>query len=185
MVDAIESRTFDQIRVGDSASITRTLTHVDFQRFAIEFGDMTPVRLELWGCALIAAVLATKLPGAGSTCLAQSFRFRHPIRLGDSITAYVTVAAKDSPSRRVTLDCRCTNHSGEVVVEGSAEVTAAAQSTPPTCKPSAPRVGNTEVRHSRVLELAHGLEPLRTAVVHPVDRNSLLGAVDAAQAGLI
>jgi phosphate acetyltransferase len=185
-MDTTESRTFDDIKVGDSASITRTLTHVDFKRFAIAFGDIPLVRLELWGCALIATVLAEKLPGAGSTCLAQSLRFRCPIRLGDSITACVTVVAKDVPTQRLTLDCRCTNHSGEVVVEGSLEVTAAsAQSAPPSCIISAPRVSNTELRHRHVFELARGLEPLRTAVVHPVDRNSLLGAVDAARAGLI
>jgi phosphate acetyl/butyryl transferase len=185
-MDRLESRTFDDISVGDSASITRTLTHVDVQRFAIAFGGIDSVRLELWGCALIATVLAEKLPGAGSTCLAQNLRFRHPIRIGDSITACVTVAAKDAPTQRVTLDCRCTNHSGEVVVEGRVEVTAASvQSTPSSGTISPPRPANTEVRHRHVFELARGLEPLRTAVVHPVDRNSLLGAVDAARAGLI
>ena len=131
-MDTIESRTFDDIRVGDRASITRTLTQVDFQRFAIAFGDVPLVRLELWGCALIASVLATKLPGAGWACLAQNFRFRQPIRLGDSLTACVTVASKDPSSRRVTLDCRCTNQSGEVIVEGSAEVTAATVGMPHT-----------------------------------------------------
>ncbi len=40
-------------------------------------------------------------------------------------------------------------------------------------------------RYRRLIELTKGLEPLRTAVVHPVDRNSLGGAIDAARAGLI
>ena len=185
-MDSIESRTFDEIKLGDSASITRTLTQGELQRLVVAFGDMAPTQLEVWGCALISTVLAANLPGAGSICLAHNLRFRHPIRLGDSLTARVTVIAKDGLARRLTVDCRCTNQAGEVVVEGSAEVTAASVSgAPPSCKISAPRGVTTEMRHRLVFELARGLEPLRTAVVHPVDRNSLLGAVDAARAGLI
>ena len=185
-MDSIESRTFDEIKLGDSASVTRTLTQGELQRLAVTFGDMASTQLEVWGCALISTVLAAKLPGAGSTCLAHNLRFRLPIRLGDSLTARVTVTAKDAPTRRLTVDCRCTNQAGEVVVEGSAEVTAASASRrPPSCEIAAPRIVTTEMRHRHVFELARGLEPLRTAVVHPVDRNSLLGAVDAARAGLI
>ena len=33
--------------------------------------------------------------------------------------------------------------------------------------------------------MATGLEPIRTAIVHPVDSNALLGAIEAAQANLI
>ena len=40
------------------------------------------------------------------------------------------------------------------------------------------------VRYRQLIDLTKGLEPIRTAVVHPVDRNSLLGAIDAAQAEL-
>ncbi|MEK7714022.1 MAG: bifunctional enoyl-CoA hydratase/phosphate acetyltransferase, partial [candidate division NC10 bacterium] len=40
-------------------------------------------------------------------------------------------------------------------------------------------------RYRQLIEMTKGLEPLRTAVVHPVDRNALLGAIDAARAGLI
>jgi phosphate acetyltransferase/phosphate butyryltransferase len=182
IVGRVESRPFDEIEPGDSASITRTLTQSELQRVAVAFGDMAPPQLEVWGCALISTVLAAKLPGAGSTCLAHDLRFRHPISLGDSVTARVTVTGKDAATRRLTFDCRCTNQDGEVVVEGSVEVAAASA---PSCTISVPRFVNTEMRHRRVFELARGLEPLRTAVVHPVDRNSLLGAVDAARAGLI
>ena len=40
-------------------------------------------------------------------------------------------------------------------------------------------------RYERLIEMTQGLEPMRTAVVHPVDTPSLLGAVEAARAGLI
>jgi phosphate acetyltransferase len=39
--------------------------------------------------------------------------------------------------------------------------------------------------YQRLLGLARGREPLRTAVVHPVDQNSLGGAIEAARQGFI
>jgi phosphate acetyltransferase len=39
--------------------------------------------------------------------------------------------------------------------------------------------------HQNLVEKAKGLKPIRTAVVHPVDTVSLLGAIKAAEAGLI
>ena len=62
----------------------------------------------------------------------------------------------------------------------------------PTEKVKRPRVVLPQVhvhdpgaRFRQLIGLTEGLKPIRTAVVHPVDRNSLLGAIDAAQAGLI
>jgi len=47
------------------------------------------------------------------------------------------------------------------------------------------KIGNTASLYRHLLDLAEGLPPIRTAVVHPVDNNALLGAVEAARAGLI
>jgi phosphate acetyltransferase/phosphate butyryltransferase len=41
------------------------------------------------------------------------------------------------------------------------------------------------IRYRQLIDLTKGLEPIRTAVVHPVDRNSLQGAIDAAQLNLM
>ena len=93
---------------------------------------------------------------------------------------------KDPEKHRVTLECQATNQRGEVVISGVAEVIA------PTEKISRQRVTMPEVkllekgRHFRkLIEAARGLEPLRTAVVHPVDAHALLAAIEAAKANLI
>jgi len=93
----------------------------------------------------------------------------------------VTVTAKDPQEQRVSFDCQCVNQNGEVVISGSAEVLA------PTEKVKRPRVVLPEIhmhdrgaKHRQLIALTDELEPIRTAVVHPVDRNSLLGAIDAA-----
>ena len=178
-MDVVESRTFAEIQVGDSASLTRTLTREDLRPFVPATADVDPGHVEMWGATLISTLLATRLPGPGSICVSQRLHFLRPAALGDTLTVSVTATGKDPTTHRVSLDCRCVNQAGEVVIDGSAEMIASSAKVRPTT-----RLGG-EMRHRHLIIPTQGLEPLRTAVVHPVDRNSLLGAIDAALAGLI
>ena len=45
-MDYIENRTFDEIAVGDSAEITRSLTREDINVFAVMSGDVNPAHLD-------------------------------------------------------------------------------------------------------------------------------------------
>ena len=188
--------------MGDSASLTRTLTKRDIELFAVMSGDINPAHMDeefaksdmfhkviahgMWGGALISTVLGTQLPGPGTIYLGQSLRFVRPVGLGDRLTVTVTATAKDEVKHRITFDCLCVNQEGKPVITGTAEVIA------PTEKIKRPQVVLPEVRlidkYARYRELlarTAGLEPVDTAVVHPCDRTSLAGAVGAAQAGLI
>ena len=201
-MDRIENRTFEELQIGDTASLARTLSYKDIELFAIMSGDVNPAHVDeafaqsdmfhkiiahgMWGGALISTVLGTQLPGPGAIYLGQSLRFRRPVGLGDTITVTVKVTGKDAEKHRVTLECQATNQRGEVVISGVAEVIA------PTEKISRQRVTLPEVkllekgRHYRqLIAKTKGLEPLRTAVVHPVDAHSLLVAIAAAKANLI
>jgi phosphate acetyltransferase/phosphate butyryltransferase len=201
-VDRIENRTFDELKVGDTASISRTLTQKDIELFAIMSGDVNPAHVDeefaksdmfhkiiahgMWGGALISTVLGTQLPGPGAIYLGQSLRFRRPVGLGDTIVVTVKVSEKDEEKHRVTLDCQAVNQRGELVISGTAEVIA------PSEKISRERVTLPEVkllekgRHYRqLIDMSQGLYPLLTAVVHPVESTSLLAAHEAAEANLI
>jgi phosphotransacetylase/acyl dehydratase len=201
-MDYIENRTFDEIQVGESASLVRTLTADDVKLFAVMSGDINPAHIDeeyarsemfhkiiapgMWGGALISTLLGTKLPGPGTIYLGQTLKFLRPVAIGDTITVTVTVAGKESERHRLMLDCRCTNQKGEVVISGGAHVLAPAE------KVKRPRAVLPEVhlhengaRFRQLIGRTKGLTPSRTAVVHPVDGNSLRGAVDAAEADLV
>jgi phosphate acetyltransferase/phosphate butyryltransferase len=201
-MEYIENQTFDGIALGASASLTRILTWDDIQLFAAMSGDVNPAHVDaefaqsdffhkiiahgMWGAALISTLLGTKLPGPGTIYLGQTLRFRRPVALGDTITVTVTATAKDAERHRITFDCSCVNQHGEVVISGSAEVIA------PTEKVKRSRAILPEVhlhdhgaQYRRLVAMAAGLAPIKMAVVHPVERHILLGAVEAAQAGLI
>ena len=201
-MERIENRTFDELKPGDSASIARTLSYQDVQLFADMSGEINPVRFDrqlanndsfrkvvahgMWGGALISTVLGTELPGPGTVFLSQTLRFLKPIGLGDTVTVTVKVQQKNGADHRVTFDCAASNQRGELVIDGVAEVIA------PTEKISRERASGPEVElvekgrhHLQLVQQARGLDPIRTAVVDPVDTVSLLGAVEAAKAKLI
>jgi phosphate acetyltransferase/phosphate butyryltransferase len=198
----IRNRTFDEIAVGDSASLQRTLTVQDIQLFAVLSGDVNPQHLDaefaastrfhgviahgMWGGALISAVLGTRLPGPGTVYLGQTLKFLRPVRVGDTLDISVTVAARDEAKKHLTLACYCTNQKGEAVIEGEASVLA------PTEKIERTAATLPEVRIDaagdglpRLLAHVKPLGAIRVAVVHPCDALSLGGAMDARAAGLI
>ena len=201
-MERIENLTFDELKVGDAASIARTLSYKDIELFAIMSGDVNPAHVDeeyaksdmfhtiiahgMWGGALISTVLGTQMPGPGAIYLGQSLRFRRPVRIGDTITVSVKVAEKFEEKHRVTFDCQATNQHGELVISGTADVIA------PSEKISRERVTLREVKllekgrqYRRLIEKSRGLEPIRTAIVHPVDSLTLHAAVEAAKANLI
>jgi enoyl-[acyl-carrier protein] reductase I len=136
----IQSRTFDELAIGDSAELCCVLTQRDIDLFAVVSGDVNPAHLDpefaersrfhgvighgMWGGALISAVLGTRLPGPGTIYLGQELRFKRPVRPGDAITARVTVRELRADKGIAVLDCECVNQFGETVISGSAEVLA-------------------------------------------------------------
>ena len=198
----IENKTFDEIRIGDSAELTRKLKADDIELFAVMSGDVNPAHVDeeyarsdmfhevvahgMWGGALISAVLGTELPGPGTIYLNQNLSFRRPVGLGDTVTVRVTVASKDAGTKRLKLDCLCVNQDGETVIKGQAEVIA------PSEKVRRPRVVLPDVhlhergaRYRDLIAATHAMAPVRTAIVHPCDALSLTGALEAASQGLI
>ena len=198
----IENKTFDEILVGDSASMSRTLKQQDIELFAVASGDVNPAHVDkeyaetgmfqgiiahgMWGGALISAVLGTELPGPGTIYLNQSLSFRGPVRLGDTVTVSVTVTEKNTEKKRLLLDCLIVNQDGKKVTKGVAEVIA------PTEKVRRPRVILPDVvfegrgaRFKEMLERTRGMQAIRTAIVHPCDETSLTGAMDAYAEDLI
>ncbi|NZA27258.1 bifunctional enoyl-CoA hydratase/phosphate acetyltransferase [Luteimonas sp. SJ-92] len=194
------NRTFDELEVGDGASLQRRLTIEDIRLFAVLSGDAEPQAAEdgsgegdggviahgMWAASLVAALLGTRLPGPGTRYVGQSLRFLAPVRVGDTLTVEVTVAARDPAQRRVRLACRALNQDQAPVFEGEAEVVA------PDRRIARSRATLPEVRlhggtsgTQRLFDHVRPLGAVRMAVVHPCDALSLRAALEARAAGLI
>lgn len=198
----IENRTFDEIRVGDSASLQRTLTPQDIQLFAIMSGDVNPAHVDpeyaknslfheviahgMWGGSLISTVLGTLYPGPGTVYIDQTLHFSRPVTLGDTITVTVSVKEKFERTRHVIFDCLCVNQEGRTVIRGTAEVLAPVEKVrrPRTHLPEV-RMHDPAARYQYLFKRTAGLPPISVGVVYPCHRESLGGALLAAEAGLI
>ncbi|WP_050804870.1 bifunctional enoyl-CoA hydratase/phosphate acetyltransferase [Vreelandella boliviensis] len=197
----IENKTYDEIAIGDSAELTRTLRTQDIELFAVMSGDVNPAHVDteyaktdmfhgviahgMWGGALISAVLGTQLPGPGTVFLSQSLKFMAPVGLGDTVIVRVEVTEKHAKGR-LTLACTCFNERNILVISGNAEVIA------PHEKVRRPRVVLPDVhlhvqgaQYAKLIAATHNLAAIRTAVVHPCDELSIIGALDAARQGMI
>jgi phosphate acetyltransferase len=195
------NRIFDELSVGETASLVRLVKPDDIKLFAAMSGDVNPAHLDaqyaasdifghvvihgMWTAALISTLLGTELPGPGTIYLGQNLRFRKPVAPGDTITATLTVQEKRPEKRIVLFDTRCTNQRGEEVLTGTATVIA------PTEKLSIPRIALPEValrrhdRFERFLKEARDLPPLLTAIVHPCNAEAIQAAIEARDGGLI
>jgi len=128
---------FDELSVGQSAEITRVVGAGDIEAIAAVSGDVNPVHLDdvyakatpfggriahgMLSAAYISAVLGNRLPGPGAIYLSQSLRFRRPVKIGDPVTARVTVKALDAAKGHATLETVCLV-GGKTVVDGEALV---------------------------------------------------------------
>jgi 3-hydroxybutyryl-CoA dehydratase len=127
-----------ELKVGDSASVTRTVVESDIIKFGFATGDDNPVHFNddyaartrfgkriahgMLSAGFISAALGTKLPGPGTIYLEQSLKFKGPVFIGDTITATVKVTAIDTATGIITLETVLTNESGRKVVVGEARV---------------------------------------------------------------
>lgn len=131
---------FEDVQVGSSASIRRTVTEADVARFVEMTGDDNPLHVDrayaettpfkdvvvhgMLGASLLSTVIGTKLPGEGALWVSQSFDFPAPVRVGDELEVSATVTAKHERQRLLELDARIVNQHGELVLTGSGKVKA-------------------------------------------------------------
>jgi phosphate acetyltransferase len=189
--------TYDELAPGASATAKRTITQTEIEALLLVSGDVVPFHVEEGGApqsdlcvaavaaeAVISGMLERRLPGPGTRIVSQQLEFEGQIRVGDEIRATVTVREKRSGTSRVVFDCEVVA-AGQRVLWGSVEVDA------PTRRLTYSEVATPEIVlrrndvFARLLKRCEPLEPVSCAVVHPCDRLSLLGALEAARRGLI
>lgn len=130
---------FEDLQVGQSAEYAKTITEADILMFAAVSGDDNPVHINaeyaektmfkgriahgMLTASLVSTILGTRLPGEGTIFLSNSCKFKAPVRIGETVTARVTVTEMDSAKKRVKFATQCLVKDS-VVVEGEALVIA-------------------------------------------------------------
>ena len=133
----VYSHRFEDLQVGMSASVSRTISEADILMFAGVSVDTNPVHLDqefaastmfggriahgMLSAGLISAVFGTRLPGPGSIYLSQNLKFKAPVKIGDTVVARVSVKELKAEKRRAVFSTVCTVGS-TVVLDGEAEL---------------------------------------------------------------
>ena len=136
----LENIIVSEITIGLTKTYSKTLTQKDIVLFAACSGDVNPVHLDknyaattafgepiahgMWTGALISAAIATQLPGPGSVYRSQSLQFKHPVKVGDSVTVTLVVSEIKERIKLVVLECEAHNQDGKLIAKGIAEVIA-------------------------------------------------------------
>ncbi|MGC2602272.1 MAG: bifunctional enoyl-CoA hydratase/phosphate acetyltransferase [Rhodomicrobium sp.] len=193
-----ENKIYEEIAVGDEATIQRVLTANDLFIFARASGNLNPMHLpqngndespeivapSMWVGALISSVLGNVLPGAGTLYKSQTLKFIDRAHVGDELSVKVRVRAKQ-PGNLIVLDTIVTRRNGDLIAEGVAEVLAPVRKIA-LDDGQIPELVVARHRHfDSLIEKARKLPPLRTAVVAPEEAHALKGAIMAAELGII
>jgi 3-hydroxybutyryl-CoA dehydratase len=137
MTLALRMLYFEDLSVGMTEELRKTIDASDVVGFAEVTGDRNPIHLSehfaaktpfgtriahgLYTASLISAVLGTRLPGPGAVYISQTLNFRAPVKIGDTVAVKVAVAELMPERSRARLACTC-SVDGEIVLDGEAWV---------------------------------------------------------------
>ena len=127
----------EDLKVGQEAILSKTITEADIANFSEVTGDNNPVHISddfasktifkkrvahgFFTASLISTLIATKLPGPGSIYISQTLKFLAPAYIGDNILTKAIIQKIDKEKRRVNLLTECFI-SDKKILTGEAEI---------------------------------------------------------------
>lgn len=134
----IQGKSIHELKVGDSAQFSKTVTETDVNDFAKVTGDFNPLHIDqayaektifkgriahgALAIGLLSNVFGNTLPGPGTIHLSHEARFLAPVRIGDTVTARIEVIELVPEKNRARFKTTCTNQNGQELVTGTAWV---------------------------------------------------------------
>jgi len=131
-------KTIEELKVGDTARFSKTISESDVYLFAGVTGDLNPAHVNedyakdtffktriahgMLSASFISTVIGTMLPGPGTVYMRQEVSFLAPVKFGDTVSAVVEVAEIIGEKKRVRLKTYCVNQENTTVVDGEALV---------------------------------------------------------------
>lgn len=132
---ATQSYFFEDLKPGQTATFTKTVTEAEIIKFAEVSGDTNPVHLDaeyasgtifkqriahgMLSAGFISAVFGTLMPGPGAIYVAQNLKFKAPVKIGDVVTARVEVTGSAQEKKFVMFKTQCLVND-KVVIDGDA-----------------------------------------------------------------
>ncbi|THB64834.1 MAG: MaoC family dehydratase, partial [Spirochaetaceae bacterium] len=125
-------KSIDELKVGDKAYFTKTISETDIYQFAAVTGDFNPAHVNevyaggtffkkriahgMLTLSLVSNILGTQLPGPGTIFVSQSVQFQAPVYIHDTIEAVVEIAEINAEKNRVIFKAWCVNQNDKQVL---------------------------------------------------------------------
>jgi 3-hydroxybutyryl-CoA dehydratase len=132
------AREFESFRVGDRAVLSRRITEQDVAAFAAFSGDYNPLHMDsafagrtrfghrvvhgMVVASLVSTVIGMQLPGTGALWVQQTFRWRKPVFVDDTVEIMVEIAQVSPGGRLLSIRVAAVNQEGTVVMDGEGVV---------------------------------------------------------------
>jgi len=123
---------FEDIKIGQEATVSHTITMEDIGRFiqitnddnAVHTSDKygPPVVHGMLSASFISTIIGKELPGEGALWFSQNMEFRNPARVGDTLRVVARVLSRDERERSIVLSTDVFNQNGVTIISGSARV---------------------------------------------------------------
>ncbi len=129
--------TFDDLHVGQSATLSRTIREEDLAAFVQLTGDSNPIHVDdefaqrtffgrriahgLLTASMLSTMIGMKLPGVGAIYRSQTLEFVKAVYPGDELTLTATVTELDAEANLIRMACEITRADGATVLRGTTE----------------------------------------------------------------
>jgi 3-hydroxybutyryl-CoA dehydratase len=126
---------FEDLAVGQEASMARTVSEADIVAYAALSGDYNPIHLDpeyasktpfkeriahgILSAGYISAVFGMQLPGPGSVYISQTLIFKAPVKIDDVVVTTVKLVELLPEKKRARFDTVC-SVGGKPVLKGEA-----------------------------------------------------------------
>jgi len=132
----MEKRNYEDIKVGEKKSFSKTVTEADVFAFCGISGDFNPLHVDEIAAAqsrfqgriahgmLVAGLVGqtlTAIMGKGGVHVSQHVVFKAPVKIGDTVTVLSEITEKIEDKRRIIITSTWTNQSGATVITGRSE----------------------------------------------------------------
>ena len=112
-------RSINEMKIGDFAEFSKTVSETDIYLFAGIVGDFNPAHVNeayakktffktriahgMLAAGFVSSTIGMQLPGPGTIYISQELKFLGPAHIGDTVTAHVEVAEINTEKNRVKL----------------------------------------------------------------------------------
>ncbi len=127
--------TFNDLTVGQKASLTKTISEEDLSHFIAITGDTNPLHVDdafaeqtFFGqriahgmlCAsLFSTLVGLHIPGIGAIYKSQTLEFVRPVFIKDTLTAWFEIVEIDTEKEEIFIKSWIENQNGEIVIKGN------------------------------------------------------------------